>query len=319
MDKLTSINVFRQVVESGSFVGAAGRLDLSIGMVSKYVTATEKRLGVRLLNRNSRGLCLTEAGRVYLERCKGILEDLEQTESELECLSCEPRGSLRIAYCHTSISGGWLGSALAEYRQRWPEVQLDVAFEDRAVNLVEEGYDLVLRLVGEEPLPAGLVARRVRAVSFRLAASGEYIKRRGTPKLPEDLRQHEFVSIGGLESLSLECPQGTVAIPLRVVLRCRAMADAAIAVAAGIGLAPLPTALFDDPLFMNVLTPVLTEFRLKESTLYLVYADRKYVPFKVRAFIDLVLESGAKNQERMPVELAANCNASGQRVCALAS
>ena len=117
MDTLTSINVFRQVVESGSFVGAADRLDLSTAMVSKHVMGIEKRLGVRLLNRNSHKLSLTEPGRFYLERCKTILQDLHNTELELESLSSAPRGTLRIAFCDTCIPGLGLASVLAEYRR----------------------------------------------------------------------------------------------------------------------------------------------------------------------------------------------------------
>ncbi len=99
MDTLTSINVFRQVVESGSFVGAAERLDLSTAMVSKHVMSIEKRLQVRLLNRNSHKLSLTEPGRLYFDRCKGILQDLEKAEHEMESLSSAPCGTLRVACC----------------------------------------------------------------------------------------------------------------------------------------------------------------------------------------------------------------------------
>jgi DNA-binding transcriptional LysR family regulator len=306
MDTLTSINVFRQVVESGSFVRAAEQLDLSTAMVSKHVMSIEKRLRVRLLNRNSHTLSLTEPGRFYFERCKGILQDLQKTELELEALSSGPRGTLRIACCDTCIPGLGLASVLAEYRRRWPEVVLDISFVDGAVDLVEEGYDLAFRLVSDECLPAGVVARRIRSVPFRLAASPAYLESHGVPKVPEDLGRHDLVTAGGLESLSLECPQGTLEIPLRVALRCRTLADVAITVAGGVGLALLPAALLQDPAFVNVLRPVLTEFRLKEPTLYLLYADRKHVPFKARSFMNLVLESGARNQEQPQTLLAAN-------------
>lgn len=296
MDTLTSINVFRQVVESGSFVGAAERLDLSTAMVSKHVMSIEKRLRVRLLNRNSHKLSLTEPGRFYFERCKGILQDLQKTELELESLSSAPRGTLRIACCDTCIPGLGLAGVLAEYRRRWPEVGLDVSFVDRVLDLVEEGYDLALRLVGDERLPAGVVARPVRPVPFRLAASRAYLERHGIPKTPEDLGRHDFVTAGGIESLSLEAPQGTIQIPLRVALRCRTLADVAITVAGGVGLALLPAALLNNPAFASALRPVLTEFPLKQSTLYLLYADRKHMPFKARAFMDLVLESGGRSQ-----------------------
>jgi DNA-binding transcriptional LysR family regulator len=305
MDTLTSINVFRQVVESGSFVGAADKLDISTAMVSKHVMAIEKRLRVRLLHRNSHTLSLTEPGRFYLERCKSILQSLQTTELELEALSSGPRGTLRVACCDTCIAGLGLGTALAEYRRRYPEVVLDLSFVDRAVDLVEEGYDLAFRLVSDECLPAGIVARRVRPVPFRLAASRAYLERNGIPKVPEDLGRHDFVTASGLESLSLDGPQGTVQIPLRIALRCRTLAEVAITVAGGVGLALLPAALLKDPAFANVLRPVMTECPLKESTLYLLYADRKHLPFKARAFIELILASGGRDEDHKPTELAA--------------
>jgi len=152
----------------------------------------------------------------------------------------------------------------------------------------------------------GVVARRVRSVPFRLAASRAYLERNGIPKVPEDLGRHDFISAGGPESLSLESAQGTVEIPLRVALRCRTLADVAITVAGGMGLALLPAALLNDPAFVNVLRPVLTEFPLKEFNLYLLYPGRQFLPFKSRAFIDLVLESTAKSQAQKPAALAAN-------------
>jgi len=238
----------------------------------------------------------------------------------LESLSSAPCGTLRIACCETYIPSLGLTSVFAEYRRRWPEVLLDVSFVDRAVDMVDQGYDLALRLVSDERLPPGIVARRVRTVPFRLAASRTYLERHGIPKVPQDLSRHDFVTAGGLESLSLEGPQGTVEIPLRVALRCRTVADVALTVAGGVGIALLPAALFNDPAFVNVLRPVLPEFRLKEFTLYLLYAGRKYLPFKARAFIDLVLETGAKNQDQTPAALAANPkrHLSQERVEALA-
>jgi len=306
MDTLTSINVFRQVVESGSFVGAAERLDLSTAMVSKHVMAIEKRLRVRLLNRNSHKLSLTEPGKLYFERCKSILKDLEEAEHEMESLSSAPRGTLRVACCDTCIPSLGFAGVLAEYRRRWPEVVLDISYVDRAVDMVEEGYDLALRLVSDDDLPAGVVARRVRPVPFRLAASRAYLERHGVPKVPEDLTRHDIVTAGGPECLSIEGPEGPIEIPLRVAVRCRTMAGVAITVAGGVGLGLLPAAMLNDPAFVNVLRPVLSEFRLKEPTLYLLYPDRKHLPFKARAFIDLVLQSGARKQVQTHTTLAAH-------------
>src|SRR5579863_341458 len=130
MDTLTSIRVFRQVVESGTFVAAAERMDLSTAMVSKHVMNVEQRLGLRLLNRNSRTLSLTEPGRVYFERCKTILDDLENAELELGSLGTTPRGTLRIT-SPTWIAGQRLADLLMEYRRRCPEVLVDISFDDR--------------------------------------------------------------------------------------------------------------------------------------------------------------------------------------------
>jgi DNA-binding transcriptional LysR family regulator len=304
VDTLTSIKVFRQVVESGSFVAASERLDISTAMVSKHVMHVEERLGLRLLNRNSRTLSLTEPGRVYFERCKTILEDLEETELELGSLNSAPRGTLRISF------PGWapgqrLADSLAEFRRRYPEVIVDVSFDDRIVDLVEEGYDLAVRMTTSDSLSPSLIARPIRPVSFFLAASAEYIKRNGAPKSPEELARHEFVAVGNASSLQLTGPNGKVEIPVRVVLRYRSALGVANAVASGIGLAPLPAILFEDPVFKTRFTPVLMEYPLSQSMLYLVYVSRKYLPLKIRTFRDFIVERISQTPEPRPLALAA--------------
>jgi DNA-binding transcriptional LysR family regulator len=290
VDTLTSIRVFRQVVESGSFVGASERLDISTAMVSKHVMHIEERLGLRLLNRNSRTLSLTEPGKIYFERCKTILEDLEETELELGALGSAPRGTLRVS-CPSWSPGQRLANFFAEYRRRCPDVVLDVSFDDRMVDLVEEGYDVAIRLTSPDSLSPGLIARPVRPVSFFLAASPEYIKRNGAPKSPEDLARHDFVTVGTMNSLQFIAPNGNIEVPVRTVLRYRSAFGVAHAVASGIGLAPLPAVLFDDPMFKTRLTPVLTDYPLSQSTVYLVYVSRKYLPLKMRTFLDFMAES----------------------------
>jgi DNA-binding transcriptional LysR family regulator len=292
MDTLTSIKVFRQVVDSGSFMRAADRLDMSTAMVSKHVMHVEQRLGVRLLNRNSRSLSLTEPGRLYFERCKSILEDLQATELELGSLGSVPRGTLRISV-PSSAAGQWLAELLAEYRRRYPEVLVDLSFEDRFVNLVDEGFDLALRIASSpDSLPSGLIARPLRPAVFHLAASHDYVKRRGAPNSPEDLVQHDFIAVGDV----LNCLPRPVGMakgenPFHVVLRYRSMDGVANAVAAGIGIAPVPAVLFEDPAFREVLTPILPEYPLQQATLYVVYASRKLVPQKLRTFVDFIVEA----------------------------
>jgi DNA-binding transcriptional LysR family regulator len=294
VDTLTSIKVFRQVVESGSFVAAAERMDLSTAMVSKHVMHVEKRLGVRLLNRNSRNLSLTEPGRVYFERCKTIIEDLEATELELGSLDTTPRGTLRLT-CPSFFAQQRLADALAEFRRRYPDIVVDVSFEDRRVDLVEEGYDLALRVTRDESsLPAGLIARPLRSIPVYIAASREYLKRNGEPQSPEDLAHHDFVAVGNLQSLTFAGSQGKIEVPLRVVVRYRSLGGVANAVAAGIGLAPLTDLFFEDPVFKHVLKPVLTNHPLEEPKLYLLYVSRKYLPLRIRVFIDFIVEVTSK-------------------------
>src|ERR1700747_3024297 len=299
VDTLTSIRVFRQVVESGTFVAAAERMDLSTAMVSKHVMHVEKRLGVRLLNRNSRTLSLTEPGRVYFERCKTILEDLEDTEVQLGSLNNAPRGTLRIS-CPSWSPGQRLAEHLAEYRRRHPGVVVDVSFEDRLVELVEEGYDLALRLASSDALSPGLIARPVRPISYFLAASTEYIKRNGAPKSPEELARHDFVAVGNVNSLQLIGGSGKIEVPMRVVLRYRSMLGVANAVASGIGLAPLPAILFEDPPFKSRLTPVLMDYPLPKAMLHLVYTSRKYLPLKLLTFRDFLVECISQTPEPQP-------------------
>jgi DNA-binding transcriptional LysR family regulator len=294
VDTLTSIKVFRQVVESGSFVAAAERLDLSTAMVSKHVMHAEKRLGVRLLNRNSRTLSLTEPGRVYFERCKTILEDLEATELELGSLGATPRGTLRIT-CPSWFDGRRVADLLGEFRRRCPEIVLDVSFEDRLVDLVEEGFDIAMRVTAvPDSLPAGLIARPVRSVQFYIGGSREYLKRMGTPKGPEDLAHHDCVAVGSKDTWIFKGPKGKVEVTPRVIMRYRSISGVANAVAAGIGLGPLPALFFEDPVFKDVLMPAMTEYPFREPTLYLVYVSRKYLPLKIRAFVDFLLEAISK-------------------------
>ena len=289
MDTLLSMKVFRQVVESGAFVAAAERLSLSTAMTSKHLMHLEKHLGTRLLNRNSRNLSLTESGKCFFERCKVILEEIEEVELAVGSVSGVPRGSLRVS------APSWTATRptvdmVATYRQRYPEVVVDLSFEDRLVDLVAEGYDLAIRATSEPPA-AGLVARHLRPMPFVIAASKEYLQRCGVPQSPEELAQHDCVMIGNEQSWNLTGPNGNIAIPARVVLRFGAMTIAAAhAACTGIGLAVLPHIILEDPMFKDVLRPVLVTHPLRHSHLYAIYVSRQHLPLKIRTFIDHVVE-----------------------------
>jgi DNA-binding transcriptional LysR family regulator len=289
MDTLLSMKVFRQVVESGSFVGAAERLNLSTAMTSKHLMHLEKHLRTRLLNRSSRSLSLTESGKLFFERCKVILEEVEEAESVVGSVSGVPRGTLRVSLPSWTATRQLVEFA-ATYRQRYPEVVLDLSFEDRVVDIIEEGYDLAIRATLDQP-PAGLIARPLRPMPFVIAASKDYVKRCGVPKSPGDLAQHDCIMIGNGQSWLLRGPNGDIEAPARVVLRFGSMTVAvAHAVCTGIGLAPLPRILFEDSMFRDSLCPVLTEHPLRHPDLYAIYVSRRHLPLKIRTFVDHVFE-----------------------------
>jgi DNA-binding transcriptional LysR family regulator len=283
------MKVFRQVVESGSFVGAAERLSLSTAMASKHLMYLEKHLGTRLLNRSSRSLSLTESGKLFFERCKVILEEMVEAELAVGSMSGVARGTLRVT------APSWGASRLtvdllAAYRQLYPDVVVDISFDDRFVDLIEEGFDLAIRATGDEP-PAGLIARPLRPMPFVIAASHEYLERCGVPQSLADLAQHDSIMIGNEQSWHFTGPDGDIEVPARVVQRFGSMTVAvAHAVSAGIGLASLPRIMFEEDAFREVLCPVLTEYPLRQPHLYAIYVSRKHLPLKLRTFLDHLIE-----------------------------
>jgi len=299
VDTLLCMKVFRQVVESGSFVGAAERLGLSTAMTSKHVSHLERHLGTRLLNRSSRNLSLTTPGKFFYARCRLILEKMEEADRDVGSLISAPRGTLRVT-CPSWASGRRMADLLAAYRRRYPEIVVDISFEDRLVDIIEEGYDLALRATLGQ-LPAGLIARPLRPTPFVIAASAEYLQRCGVPQTPEDLTHHDSIMIGDGQSWSLVGSNGKVEVPARVVLRFRTMTvGVAHAVCAGIGLAPMPRVMFEDPAFRDAVRPVLSDYALRVPHLYAIYVSRKNVPPKIRTFIDHVIEYLAQVELKGP-------------------
>jgi DNA-binding transcriptional LysR family regulator len=282
------MKVFREVVERGTFVAAAERLSLSTAMASKHVMNVERRLGARLLNRSSRSLSLTEPGRIYFERCKAILEELEQAESAIGSFGGAPRGTLRVT-CPSWMATRPMAEFLAGHRHLYPDVVVDATFEDRLVDIVAEGYDLALRTMVQSP-PDGLIARALRPVPLVIAASTEYLRRHGTPQLPRELTHHDSVMVGNGHTWHFSDPDGSFEVAARVVLRLSSTNGAAHAISTGIGLAALPLTVIEDPQFRGVLRPILTEHPLRQPTLFALYAARRLMLPKLRTFIDHLVQ-----------------------------
>jgi DNA-binding transcriptional LysR family regulator len=283
-----SMRVFREVVDRGTFVAAADRLNLSTATTSKHVMHMERRLGIRLLNRSSRSLSLTEPGRIYFERCKHILAELEQAESAVGSFGGAPRGTLRIT-CSSWLATRRMAEFLAAHRTRYPEVVIDLTFEDRFADIVVEGYDLALRSSVGAP-PDGLIARPLPAVPLIIAGSTEYLRRHGTPRLPEELKHHDCVMVGNGHAWHFIGPNGAIEVPARVVARFRSASGVAHAVSAGIGLAPLPLTVIEEPQFKGMLNPILIDYPLRQPALFAVYLSRRFVPPKIRTFIEHLVE-----------------------------
>jgi DNA-binding transcriptional LysR family regulator len=312
MDTLVSLKVFRQVVDSGSFVAAAERLDMSTAMTSKHVMNLERRLGTRLLNRSSRHLSLTDEGAVYLDQCRELLDGLEETEAAVAHAAVAPRGVLKIT------APVWFGNArftrlLADYRARYPDVVLDVNLNDRVVDLVEEGFDLALR-VTTMPGPT-LIARRLMAIRFELVAAPAFIEAHGQPESPEDLVH--FATVGYAYSPSgdrfhLEGPNGRVTARIVPAMRTNNTMLSYQMVLAGMALAPLPPWLIHDDVAAGLLVPLLPGYALPAAALYAVYTSRRLLAPKLRTFVDYLAERCAN----APEECRSVSNASSRNTSA---
>src|SRR6478609_4307945 len=187
MDRFQSLLAFARVVEAGSFARAADRLDLSVSAVSRHVSDLEAHLGVRLLNRTTRRLSMTESGQAFYERCVQLLADLDEAEEAVTASAVVPRGTLRIT-ASISFGAGYLGPAIAEFRERHPQLRFDIELSDRAVDLVDERIDLAIRIgdIGSQ----ALIGRRIGTTQMVCCASPAYLARHGAPHTPADLAHH---------------------------------------------------------------------------------------------------------------------------------
>lgn len=291
MENITDIAVFVQVVDSGSFTAAAERLVLSKSVVSKYVTRLENRLGVQLLNRTTRRLSLTEVGRIFYTKSQSGLQQLEQANDEVMRFQGAPLGTLRI---NAPMSFGVLHIApvLADFLSLYSELSVDINFDDRKVNLVEEGFDLAVR-ISELP-DSSLVARRLGPCRHTVCAAPEYFQRHGIPHQPEDLRDHNVLTYRYQQSpaeWNFLSPEGTyisVAVSGSLQMNNSMALREALLQACGITL--VPTFIVGADIKAGRLQSVLTNYRMLEHSIYIVYPQRRHLSPKVRAFIDFMIE-----------------------------
>ena len=303
MDTLVSMKVFRQVVDSGSFVAAADRLDMSTAMASKHVMHLERRVSARLLNRSSRHLSLTDAGAVYYDQCRTLLDSLEETEAAVGHAAVAPRGVLKVT------APVWFGNArftslLADYRRRYSDVTLDMNLNDRIVDLVEEGFDVALRVTAK-PNPA-LFARRLMAIRFALVAAPAYLADHDRPLVPRDLARHATIGYAYSPSgdqWELEGPRGGVSVRIVPAVRSNNTVLTYQMVLAGMGVSALPPWLIHDDVQAGRLVALLPDYALPAAALYAVYTSRRFLAPKLRTFVDFLAERCANAPEECTNDL----------------
>jgi DNA-binding transcriptional LysR family regulator len=305
MDRLAAYATFAKVVELGSFSRAASRLSISASAASRLVADLEAHLGARLLNRTTRRLSLTEAGQAFYESCVQVLADLEDAESTVRSSAVAPRGTLRVT-CGVSFGLRYLAPVLADFAAANRDVVLDLDLSDRAVDLVEEGFDVAVR-IGSIGSP-GMVSRRLGWTQLVCCAAPAYLATHPAPSEPADLAAHECLSYGNVglpNAWRFEPVGGGEAVTVRVPARHRANNGqllAAMAVA-GLGVVYTPDFIVADEIRAGQLVRLLPRHRPPQSTIAAVYPSRRHLSAKVRAFVDYV---AARYVQEQPWRLEAD-------------
>lgn len=290
MDTFISMKVFATVVDAGSFAAAADRLDMSRAMTSKYVSSLEDHLGTRLLNRTTRRLSITESGNVYYQRCVQILADVMEAEQVAGHLSATPRGVLKITM-PLAFGLHRLGPVIADYVSRYPEVKLDISLSERKVDLIEDGFDLAIR-IGALP-ESGLIARKLGIDRIIICASPGYLKRHGVPKTPEDLAGHSclgYTYTNSGDAWSLSRSGQDIQIPIAATIKADNGDMLRLAAVSGAGFIFQPLFIVEEDLQAGRLVQVLAEYASRELGIYAIYPSRKHLSAKVRTFVDFLVE-----------------------------
>ncbi|HWM43875.1 MAG TPA: LysR family transcriptional regulator [Burkholderiales bacterium] len=286
MNKLAAMEAFVRIVDKGSLTAAAAALDTSLPSVVRTLAALERELGVRLLNRTTRRIHLTDEGAQYLERCRAILSAVQETEAAFSAGRAEPQGRLAVT---ASVLFGrrFVAPIVNDFLRRHPKVTAELVFVDRVVNLIDEGIDVAVRIAH---LPdSSLVAIPVGKVRRVVCASPEYLRRRGTPRAPQDLRAHACIRhTGNARRVDWQFRVGrrSVSVPIDPVLSCSDIDSSLEACVGGHGLGMFLSYQTASYRKEKKLSYVLEEFETEAVPVQVVYAQSRLVAGKVRAFVD---------------------------------
>lgn len=294
MDKFQEMQAFVSVVDAGSFVRAADVLDTSKAAISRHVAELEQRLGVRLLNRTTRKLSLTDDGQTFYHRCSEILASVGEAESDLSSRSAEASGLLRIS---APVTFGILHLAplWGEFLSQHPKVEMDVSLSDRTVDLVEDGFDLAIR-ISSTPHP-NLIARHLASTRMVLCASPKYLKRRGMPKQPQDLAGHDVISYSywsSRDEWKFDGPEGQVAVKTHPRIHANNGDTCLAAALQHQGIILQPSFLVERHLRSGDLKEIIPAYQSVELGIFVIYASRRQLPLKLRHLIDFLVEAFRK-------------------------
>jgi DNA-binding transcriptional LysR family regulator len=287
------MQLFVRIVESGSFSAVARELGMIQPTVSKQMTALEEKLGVRLLNRTTRRLSMTDAGREYYERCQRILDEVQEMETEVAGLQNRPSGTLRV---NTPVAFGnvhMLPLTLA-FRRKNPGVAIDLSLDDRYVDLVQEGFDVAIRF--GELGDSQLVARHVGSSASVCVASPAYLSVHGTPKTPSELREHECITYSYLFSNEwpFDGPDGLQSIKVHGDFRANSGMTIRSAALEGAGIASIPAFLIREDIETGRLVQLLSQFASAPIRISAVYPSARLLSRKVKLFVDFIQQEFLK-------------------------
>lgn len=292
MDGLDLIKTFREVALRRSFSRAATSLGLSKATVSRYVAELEERTGVRLLNRSTRSLSLTDAGEVLLERSAQLVDIAENTLNDLQAHGTSPRGRLRMSAPHGLIAG-WLSDVIAGFMQRYPDAYVSLQFTNENIDLVAQGIDI--HLTGGRIDDMNLIVRRLVQFDMVICASPGYWAKRGIPQEPADLARHDVLTFAAMPAAQL--PFETEGRQYEVAVHSRMEANDPLALIElalrGAGVAYVPEPLAQSHLERGALVPVLREHMRQDNWLYAAYSQRRHNSAVMRAMLDFLAESMA--------------------------
>lgn len=289
LDTLEGMRVFARVVELGGFAAAARRLEMSPAMATRHVAALEERLGARLLQRTTRQVRPTEAGRVYYERCVELLQGLEEADAAVGTVTVRPQGTLRVT-APVEFGNQHLVGPVIEFMQRHPGLAVMLDLSNRLVDVVDEGYDLAVR-VTHAPDPA-LVARRLAVSRMRVVASPDYLAAHGHPGEPAALAERDclcFAVPAARDHWSFRRDGAAATVKVRSRLLSTSSAALLGGVLAGAGVSWLPTFVCGEALRGGALVSLFPEYDVGALGIYVVYPHRRFLPAKVRLFIDFLV------------------------------